>query len=354
MYRVMAATLLSGLICMFLTPLLIRLLNRKSVGQIVRTDGPEAHISKEGTPSMGGLVIILGTCISYLLFSGRTPEGLAVLFTMTGCGALGFADDYIKIRKKRSLGLTPKIKIIGQAVVAVIFTLIATNFSWVNADGVPSPTLPDKLSMFGDTFGPSLGVFFLLWVFFMLAAESNAVNLTDGLDGLASGSMIVVVVAYLLISFTMFRHPSSIHPSFYQFSGQPALDISIICGALLGACLGFLWWNAAPARIFMGDTGSLALGGAVAAIAIMTRTQLLVPLLGGLFTLEALSVVIQVAVFKVTGGKRVFRMAPIHHHFELGGWAEFTVMVRLWIVAGISVFIAFGLFYLNFVSRVPL
>src|SRR5450756_2200201 len=212
--------------------------------------------------------------------------------------------------------------------------------------------LSTKLSFIGET-KIDLGPFLFLLVFVMLVGPSNAVNLTDGLDGLATGSMILVMAAYLLIAFTMFRHPITQHPRFYRFSGQPALDIAIISGAVMGACVGFLWWNAAPAHIFMGDTGSLALGGVMAATAIMTRTELLLIILGGLFVIETLSVIIQVGVFKLTGGKRVFRMAPIHHHFELMGWSEFTVIIRLWIVCGFCVVVGFALFYVDFVSRVP-
>jgi len=337
----------AGFICIIFTPALIRFLRRMEYGQVVREDGPHAHFVKKGTPTMGGILIILGTVIAYCIFSKFTPEGLIVLGTMVACGLLGFADDFIQIRKKRSLGLKGRYKILGQIVIALGFTLLATRLA-----SPGHPKLPMKLSFLGGT-GLSLGLFFFAWVFIMIIAASNSVNLTDGLDGLASGSMIMVMAAYLLIAFTMFRHPISVHPKFYPFTGNPALDIAIISGAVLGACVGFLWWNAAPAKIFMGDTGSLALGGVVAAIAIMTRTQFLLLILGGLFVLEALSVLIQVGVFKITHGKRVFRMAPIHHHFELGGWSEFTVMVRLWILCGFFVLVGFAIFYVDFVGRVP-
>lgn len=347
MYRVLGAALVAGMICLFLTPVLIRILQKLQYGQVIREDGPHAHFVKKGTPTMGGILIVLGAVVGYLIFSKRTPEGLAVIGTMVACGLLGFADDFIQIRKKRSLGLKPSYKMIGQVLIALGFTLIATNLH-----SPLHPPLPRSLSFLGGTF-LNLGWFFFIWVFIMIVASSNAVNLTDGLDGLASGSMIMVMAAYLLIAFTMFRHPVTEHPKFYSFTGEPALDVAIISGAILGACVGFLWWNAAPARIFMGDTGSLALGGVMAAIAIMTRTQLLLLLLGGLFVIETLSVAIQVGVFKLTKGKRVFRMAPIHHHFELGGWSEFTVMVRLWIVCGFCVLIGFAVFYVDFVGRVP-
>ncbi len=348
MYRVIGASFISAFVCLFLTPVLIRILRGRNIGQVIREDGPHAHFVKKGTPTMGGLLIVLGTAIGYFALSRRTPEGMIVLGTMVACGILGFIDDFTQIRKKRSLGLKPSVKFLGQLVIAIGFALAATHYHYVG-----HPVLPAKLSFLGGTFGYSLGWFFFIWVFIMITASSNAVNLTDGLDGLASGSMILVMAAYLLIAFTMFRHPVSVDPRFYRFTGEPALDVAIVCGAVLGACVGFLWWNAAPAKIFMGDTGSLALGGVLAAIAIMTRTQLLLILLGGLFVIEVMSVVIQVGVFKLTGGKRVFRMAPIHHHFELGGWSEFTVMVRLWIICGFCVLAGFAVFYVDFVARVP-
>jgi phospho-N-acetylmuramoyl-pentapeptide-transferase len=347
MYRVLGAAIVAGAICVFLTPLLIRLLRRLEYGQVIREDGPHAHFVKKGTPTMGGILIVLGTMVGFMIFSRWTPEGLIVLGTMVACGLLGFADDFIQVRKKRSLGLRPSYKVMGQVIIALGFTLLATRLSTAG-----HPPLPKQFSFLGGT-AVSLGVFFFIWVFIMIIGSSNAVNLTDGLDGLASGSMVMLMAAYLLIAFTMFRHPLSQHPRFYPFSGAPALDMAILSGAVLGACVGFLWWNAAPAKIFMGDTGSLALGGVMAAIAIMTRTQFLLLVLGGLFVLETLSVVIQVGVFKMTGGKRVFRMAPIHHHFELGGWSEFTVMVRLWILCGFFVLVGFAIFYVDFVGRVP-
>jgi phospho-N-acetylmuramoyl-pentapeptide-transferase len=347
MYRVLGATVVAGFICLFFTPLLIRFLRKMEYGQVIREDGPHAHFVKRGTPTMGGILIVIGTVAGYLAFSKYTPEGFVVLGTMVACGLLGFIDDFTQIKKKRSLGLKGRYKVLGQVIIALGFTIVATQIYTAG-----HPVLPMKLSFLGGTF-LNLGWFFFVWVFIMIIASSNAVNLTDGLDGLASGSMIMVMAAYLLIAFTMFRHPITQHPKFYPFTGEPALDIAIISGAVLGACVGFLWWNAAPAKIFMGDTGSLALGGVMAAIAIMTRTQFLLLLLGGLFVIEALSVVIQVGVFKATKGKRVFRMAPIHHHFELGGWSEFTVMVRLWIICGFCVLVGFAIFYVDFVGRVP-
>ena len=343
MYRVLAAAVVAGVVCLAFTPVLIRLLRSREMGQVIREDGPHAHFVKKGTPTMGGLLIVLGTVAGYLAMSpSHTRQGLLVVGTMVACGLLGLADDYIQLKRKRSMGLKPSVKFLGLLVIALVFALLGTEYC-----GIPA-----KFSFLGNA-GISLGWFFFIWVFIILVGSSNAVNLTDGLDGLATGAMIMVMVAYLLIAFTMFRHPVSVHPAFYEFAGPAALDVTIISGAVLGACVGFLWWNAAPAQIFMGDTGSLALGGVMAAMAIMTRTQLLLLILGGLFVMETLSVIIQVGVFKLTGGRRVFRMAPIHHHFELGGWSEFTVMVRLWIVCGFFVLVGFAIFYVDFVTRVP-
>lgn len=347
MYRVLGAAIVAGIICLVFTPLLIKFFKRRDYGQVIREDGPKAHFVKGGTPTMGGVLLVIGTLVGYMSFSERTPEGLAVIGTMMACGILGFIDDIIQVRKKRSLGLSPGLKFLGQLIIAICFTYFATHYSYKSY-----PTLPTEFSFLGRTF-LNIGWLFFIWVFLMISGSSNAVNLTDGLDGLASGSMVMVMAAYLLIAFTMFRHPVTEHPNFYAFTGQPALDVAIICGAVLGACAGFLWWNAAPAKMFMGDTGSLALGGVMAATAIMTRTQFLLLIIGGLFVIETLSVIIQVAVFKVTKGKRVFKMAPIHHHFELVGWSEFTVIVRFWLICGFMVLIGFAMFYVDFVSRVP-
>ncbi|MBU4194209.1 MAG: phospho-N-acetylmuramoyl-pentapeptide-transferase, partial [Actinobacteria bacterium] len=223
MYKVLGAAFISGFICLVFTPGLVKLLLRRRYGQVIREDGPHAHFVKEGTPTMGGLLIVVGTVVAYLLMSARTPEGLVVIGTMVACGLLGFADDFIQIRKERSLGLKPSVKFLVQLVIAVGFTCFATQFS---CQGYPA--LPAKFSFLG-VFGPGLGWLLFIWVFIMLTASSNAVNLTDGLDGLATGSMIMVMAAYLLIAVTMFRHPITEHAKFYDFTGEPALDIAIIC-----------------------------------------------------------------------------------------------------------------------------
>jgi phospho-N-acetylmuramoyl-pentapeptide-transferase len=327
------------------TPVAIRLFRLWGWGQRIREDGPQGHMEKMGTPTMGGIVIIGGMVAAYLLARLRTPfttRGLAVLGVAVGLGIVGGLDDLIKIRRQRSLGLNVTTKIVGQAAIAVGFGLIAVHVSNVNTE----------LSFIRDT-GLKLGIVFYIWVFIMVAASSNGVNLTDGLDGLASGSTALVLAAYVIISFWEARHSCSLvppDPACYRVGVLPALDTAIVAAGALGAVAGFLWWNAAPAKIFMGDTGALAVGGLLAALAIMTDTQLLLLILGGLYALVTTSVIVQVAAYKLTK-RRIFRMAPIHHHFELLGWPEFTVIVRFWILAGLAVALGLGLFYAEFLAR---
>jgi phospho-N-acetylmuramoyl-pentapeptide-transferase len=326
------------------TPLAIRLFRVWGWGQRIREDGPRTHLEKMGTPTMGGTVMIVGILAAYvvtrLVFTTVTASGLAVLLATVSLGLLGFVDDLIKVRRRRSLGLSKTAKIVGQALVAVAFGLIAVRAADVSTD----------LSFIRAT-GLDLGVFFFAWVFVILASSSNGVNLTDGLDGLASGSSIMVLSGFVFIAFWQFRHPCSDGgPACYPIEVNAALDIAIIAAAAAGAAAGFLWWNAAPARIFMGDTGSLALGGLMGALAIVTNTQLLLVVLGGLFVIETTSVIVQVIAFRGFG-RRVFRMSPIHHHFELAGWPEFTVIVRFWILTGLCVAVGIGLFYADFIAR---
>ena len=328
------------------TPLAIRLFRGWGWGQQIREDGPHTHLTKMGTPTMGGVVIVVGIVLAYL--AGRfslprlTSAGLAVLLATAGLGLVGFVDDYIKVRRQRSLGLSKAAKMLGQAVVAVVFGLIAVRVA----------NVPMELSFVRNT-GVVLGIGFYVWVFFILSSSSNGVNLTDGLDGLASGSSILVLAAYVVISFWQWRHACSTSPlsaGCYPVNVNAALDTAIVAAGAAGATAGFLWWNAAPAQIFMGDTGALALGGAIGALAIVTQTQLLLIVLGGLFVLETTSVILQVITFRGFG-RRIFRMSPIHHHFELGGWPETTVIVRFWIIAGMSVAVGLGLFYADFLVR---
>ena len=337
----------AGLLATLLgTPIAIRLFRLWGWGQHIREDGPQGHLVKTGTPTMGGAVILGAMCLAYLVARVRTPfttAGLSVLGLALGLGAVGAIDDQIKIRRQRSLGLSMPTKMIGQGLVAVGFAFAAIGLSHVTTE----------VAFIRPDTGLRLGIAFYIWVFVMVAAASNGVNLTDGLDGLASGSAALVLAAYVIISFWEARHSCFVSApvrACYNIRVLPALDVAIVAAGALGAVAGFLWWNAAPAKIFMGDTGSLALGGVMAGLAVMTETQLLLLILGGLYVLVTTSVILQVAVFKLTG-KRLFRMAPIHHHFELAGWPEFTVIVRFWILAGLAVAFGLGLFYADFLAR---
>jgi phospho-N-acetylmuramoyl-pentapeptide-transferase len=349
--NVLVAALVSLIVSLAGTPIAIRWLRAKGYGQLIRDDGPTTHHTKRGTPTMGGLVIIAATLAGYLaahlvFLRGVTASGMLVLMLMTGLGLVGFLDDYIKIRKQRSLGLTTAAKFGGQAVVAVAFGLLATHFS--NSHGFsPAST---HLSFTRDYALDFTAAGFVVWAYLMVSATSNGVNLTDGLDGLAAGSSCMVFGAYVVIAFWQNGNNCAFDSSSACYAVRDPLDLAIIAAAAMGACFGFLWWNASPARIFMGDTGSLSLGGLLAGIAMTTRTELLLVVLGGLFVIEVLSVIIQVSVFKATR-KRVFNMAPFHHHFELAGWHENTVIVRFWIIAGLAVAFGLGVFYAAFLSQ---
>jgi phospho-N-acetylmuramoyl-pentapeptide-transferase len=343
------AILLAAAVGFFVTllgsPVAIRLFRLWGWGQRIREDGPKGHLEKMGTPTMGGIVILVGMVASYLAARARVPAtavGMLVLGVTIALGAVGAADDLIKIVRRRSLGLNIGAKLAGQAVVAVVFAWLALHLAHVNP----------QLSFVRDT-SLGLGIFFYLWVFIMTSASANGVNLTDGLDGLASGSSALVLAAYVVIAFWEFRHSCALGTSArfcYHLGVNQTLDVAVVGAGAMGAVAGFLWWNASPAKIFMGDTGALAIGGLLAALAIMTDTQLLLLILGGLYVLETTSVIVQVAVFRATG-RRVFRMAPLHHHFELLGWPEFTVIVRFWIIAGLAVAFGLGLFYADFLAR---
>jgi phospho-N-acetylmuramoyl-pentapeptide-transferase len=351
--------LFAGVIGLFLTlvgtPLLIKLLARKGYGQYIRDDGPREHASKRGTPTMGGIAFMLATIVAYFLakvISGQPPtfSGLLVLGLMGGMGLVGFLDDYIKIVKRRSLGLRAKAKMAGQLIVGVGFAVLALQFP-DNRGQTPASTKISFVQDFGWTIGP---VLFVIWALFMILAMSNGVNLTDGLDGLATGASVLVFGAYTFIGVWQFQESCAntltlTNPAACYEVRDP-LDLAIVASALMGACLGFLWWNTSPAKIFMGDTGSLALGGALAGLAICSRTELLLALLGGLFVLITMSVVIQVGSFRLTG-KRVFRMAPLQHHFELKGWSEVLVVVRFWIIQGICVIVGLGIFYAGWAAE---
>ena len=359
MRSVLIAAGLALMISILSTPLAIRAFRRHGMGQEIRDDGPESHLSKKGTPTMGGTVIVAATVGGYLgahLFlldapgRGATATGLLLLFLMVGMGVVGFLDDYLKIRYRRSLGLNKTAKLVGQLVVGVAFAIMAINFP--SRDGTtPAST---TVSYVRDIAPLALGAMgFVILAYLFIAGFSNAVNLTDGLDGLAAGSSAMVLVSYVFISFWQFTHDCANEFLDGCYVVRDPLDVTLVAAAGAGACLGFLWWNTSPARIFMGDTGSLALGGLVAGLAIVTRTELLLVVLGGLFVAITLSVAIQVAFFRATR-RRVFRMAPLHHHFELAGWTENTVIVRFWLVTGMAVAFGIGLFYADWLSIVGL
>ncbi|MGY1772830.1 phospho-N-acetylmuramoyl-pentapeptide-transferase [Blastococcus sp. SYSU D00813] len=355
----MKSVLIAGafglIISILATPLAVHRFRRMGFGQEIRDDGPESHLSKKGTPTMGGTVIVAATVGGYLIAHlfllgqpgrGVTATGLLLLFLMVGLGTVGFLDDYLKIRYRRSLGLNKTAKLVGQLVVGLTFAILAMNFP---SDGVtPAST---NISYVRDIAPLALGpILFVVLAYLFIAGFSNAVNLTDGLDGLAAGASAMVFGSYVVISFWQFTHDCSTALAVEGcYEVRDPLDVTLVAVAAMGACLGFLWWNTSPAKIFMGDTGSLALGGLMSGLAIVTRTELLLVVLGGLFVAVTLSVVIQVAFFRATR-RRVFRMAPLHHHFELAGWTENTVIVRFWLVTGMAVAFGLGLFYADWLS----
>ena len=363
MIGILIAGAISLVLSIFGTPVFIRVLQRRGYGQFVRDDGPTTHATKRGTPTMGGVAIILAVVLSYLLthlvlWTTPTVSVLLVLFLMVGLGVVGFLDDYLKISQQDSTGLRPRYKLLGQFLVATAFAVLALLFPDEDGDTTASmhvsfvrdiPWL--DLAFLGSVVG---FILFAIWANFLVAAWSNGVNLTDGLDGLASGATIIFTAAYLIISFWQWRQVCSVDLEaggvVQCYGSRDPLDTAVLCAALIGALVGFLWWNTSPAKIFMGDTGSLALGGAIAGLTIVTRTEILGAIIGGLFVMISLSVIIQVTSFKLTG-KRVFRMAPLQHHFELKGWNEVTIVVRFWIVAGILAGVGLGIFYLDALPR---
>lgn len=359
---IIAAGVVAFVFTIALTPLFIRLFVKIGWGQFIRDDGPQSHHTKRGTPTMGGIVFILGSILGYFTatwVSGDPPtvSALLVLGMMVGLGIVGFIDDFLKTHKKQSLGLSGWAKVFGQLVVASLFAVAALNFP--NDYGVtPASTnisfvrdLPIDLMVFGPVLGVGL---YVLWVALLTVSASNGVNVTDGLDGLATGSTLFAALAFLVIGFWQFNQWCFGDRVNADAAGcyvvRDPLDTAIVATAIAGALLGFLWWNTNPAKIYMGDTGSLALGGALAALAVVSRTELLLLLIGGLFVVEAGSVIVQRAYFKITKGKRIFLMSPIHHHFELKGWHEVTVVVRFWIIGGMFVAAAVGIFYLEWLG----
>ncbi len=322
-FRMIYGSILAFLIVYFLMPKFIRFMREKQFGQVVREEGPAHHQVKTGTPTMGGLIILLAVVISVLLWCNLTnPFVWLALFVFVWFGAIGFADDFLKIKRKKNLGLTGKQKLLFQSLGVLIFYVLlfkVLNFS-------SSLNFPFFKKVMID-----LGVFYLIFALAVILGSSNAVNLTDGLDGLAIGPFCVVAGVYLIFAYV------SGHIKFAQYLFLPYIpyagELAIVCAILGGAGLGFLWYNSYPSEIFMGDVGALSLGGILGAIAIMVKQEFMLLLAGGVFVVEALSVILQVGYFKLTGGKRIFRMAPLHHHFELLGWKENKVVVRFWILS---------------------
>jgi len=330
------------LVSIFGTPYAIRFLRRREIGQFIQED-IKGHAHKQGTPTMGGVVFVLAAIVGWLLSHVRiwspgtgfslemrpfSAGGLLVVFALVGMALVGFADDWAKYKRKRSLGLSKAVKFGMQLAIAALF-------AW----GASVAGVVTEIS-FVRPLGIDLGPFFVIWVLLMLTGTANGVNLADGMDGLAAGSSALVVASYTVIAFWQFRNPD-----FY--SGVDPLELAIISASMFGAILGFLWWNAPPAKVFMGDVGSQGIGGLLAAVALLTNTHLLLAVLGGIYVAEVLSVILQVASFKLTG-RRIFRMSPLHFHFDLLGWPETTVVIRFWILTGIGVALGLGFFYGDF------
>jgi phospho-N-acetylmuramoyl-pentapeptide-transferase len=336
----MIPVLIAGLLAMVagvvIGPKFIELLRTRNLGQQIRAEGPATHVVKQGTPTMGGLLIIASAVLPFLALSQYTAEGLTVLFIVLGCALIGFTDDYLKIRRRHSLGLSGRWKMVGLAVVTVVAALLLNLGS--------SFTTEVYVPIAGWTLDLSLGYYALL--FLVIAGTVNGANLTDGADGLAAGVIVIMLLTFLAIAGIAWLR-----------SGDPGarsdtlLDIATLAAALIGGTIGFLWYNAFPAEVNMGDTGSFALGGAIAGFAIVTGTEILLPLIAGIFVIEVLSLIIQVVSFKRTG-RRVFLMAPIHHHFEMKAWSETKIMVRFWIVCAIFCASGFALFYRDFLQFV--
>jgi len=349
---IMYATFIALVCSLVGTPLAVRFFTRRGYGQEIRLDGPKSHLVKRGTPTMGGTVIVLSTLVAYFLTKAvtvKTPtsSALLVLFLMVGLGAVGFVDDFIKIYRQRSLGLRAKAKLVGQSAVTLAFAAMVLHFP--NARGLTPAS--EHVSFLRDIGWLSLGpVLFVIWSDVMISGWSNAVNLTDGQDGLVAGASVMAFAAYVVIGVWQYGQNCGAAAGSGCYVVRDPLDMAIVAASVMGACFGFLWWNAAPAKIIMGDTGSLALGGAFAGLAICTRTELLALIIGGLFLMELLSVVIQVGSFKLRRGKRVFKMAPIHHTFELMGWPEVNITIRFWIIAGLCVALGLGVFYGGFAA----
>lgn len=352
MRQILIAGAFALIFALFGTRVLIRILASRGYGQIIRDDGPSTHRIKHGTPTMGGIIFILAAVLGYFfahLISGNpvTVSALLVMGLVVCLGFIGFLDDWLKVSKQNSRGLPGRFKLLGQAIFAGIFGYMGLQF----ADSDSLTPISQYLSGVRETsiyLGSTLVV---VWIVLMVMSASNGVNLTDGLDGLATGASIMTFLAFVLIGVWEFGQSCAINASAGCYAVRDPLDLAVLAAAFAGGCTGFLWWNTAPAKIFMGDTGSLALGGAIAAFAATLRVELLLIPLGGLFVIITMSVLIQTLYFKISGGKRVFKMAPLHHHFELIGWEQITIVIRFWIIAGLSVALGLGLFYAQWVVK---
>jgi len=363
MRAVIVSAAIAFVVSIFGTPLAIKAFTRLKFGQPIRAEGPQSHQVKKGTPTMGGVVFIVATLIAYVaghfVFvalpakqlgapTGPTATSVVLLGLFVCLGLLGFIDDFLKVRRRHSLGLNARTKLAGQAVIGIVFGAVAL---YVPSAPLERETVAsDHISFVTDLdwlYVTKVGA--LVLFIFVVMAMSNAVNLTDGLDGLATGTSVMVIGSYSLIAFWQYRH-WDVDPDYhgdYVYEVRDPLEVAIIAGAAAAACAGFLWWNASPARIIMGDTGSLALGGLVAGLAFATRTVLLLPMLAILYTIITVTWVIQIGSYQLWQ-RRVFRMVPLQHHFELAGWSEVNIVIRFWIIAGLGVAIALGLFYVDF------
>ncbi|MCF8554672.1 MAG: phospho-N-acetylmuramoyl-pentapeptide-transferase [Candidatus Nanopelagicales bacterium] len=337
------------------TPLLINLLRKRGIAQAIRESTEDVnypeHGSKRGTPSMGGVAIVSSVVLAYFLAHlvlGQpvTASGLLAIYLMLALSLVGLADDYLKIFKQRSTGIRARTKLLGQAVAALSFGYLAMQFP----DEGGNPPISNAISWVRDTNWILPSALILVWIWFLVTGITNGVNLTDGLDGLAIGAALLSFVAYTVMSIWQYGQSCFWGEIPRCYTVRDPLDLAVFAAATAGACFGFLWWNSSPARIFMGDTGSLALGGGLAALALMTRTELLLGLIGGLFVLITLSVIAQVGSYKLTG-RRVLRMAPLHHHFEMSGWPEVLIVVRFWIIQGLCVGAGMALFYAEWVRQ---
>jgi phospho-N-acetylmuramoyl-pentapeptide-transferase len=363
MVSVVVAAAVAFVFALLCTPLATKSLVRLKAGQPIRDINPEAHQAKRGTPTMGGLVFIVGTMLAYVVGHfvmtalpseqivppGPTMTGFVLLGLMVFCGAIGFVDDFLKVAKRNSAGLSGRWKLALQLAVGGGFGTVALGFASTAGQAVGST----RLSFVRDISWLNVGEVGAVVLFIAtVMATTNAVNLTDGLDGLATGTSVIVLIAYALISFWQYQHwcadPSVL--STYCYQARDPLETALVAGAAAGGCLGFLWWNTSPARIIMGDTGSMALGGLIAGEAVATRTIMLLPIIAALFVIITMSRIIQYLSFKTTG-KRVFRMSPLHHHFEMVGWSEVNIVIRFWIIAAAGVALGLAIFYADFLRH---